>query len=275
MDEALSLIYPEEERKSLVYITLCHLMDCSRFQLHEQFQANLPYSQQIRMEEITSDLLKHKPIQYILGKTEFYGLPFRVGPGVLIPRPETEELVQWIITDNKHLPGSSLLDIGTGSGCIAISLARNLPGTEVFALDVSPAALAYAAENARINRVNIQFIEQDFLSAKIPWPRKFDGVVSNPPYVPLSDQAAMLPNVLGFEPHEALFVPDQDPLLFYRHIAESAQEILKPGGTVYCEIHEIQGAEIPGLFRKNGFIQIEIRKDINGKDRMFRAKFKP
>ncbi len=275
MDEALSLIYLEEERKSLIYITLCHLLSCSRFQLHEQFQANLPYSQQIRMEEITSDLLKHKPIQYILGKTEFYGLPFNVGPGVLIPRPETEELVQWIITGNKHRPGNSFLDVGTGSGCIAIALARNLPGAEVFALDHSPAALAYAAENARLNQVNIHFIEQDFLAAQIPWPRKFDVVVSNPPYVPVSEQESMLPNVLGYEPHEALFVPDRDPLLFYGRIAESAPEILKPGGSVYCEIHEIQGREIPDLFRNNGFGQAEIKKDINGKERMFRAIFLP
>lgn len=273
MDEALSLIYPEEERKSLIYITLCHLMHCSRFQLHEQFNTNLPYSLQIRMKEITSDLLKYKPIQYILGKTEFYGLSFRIGPGVLIPRPETEELVQWIITGNKHMTGGSLLDIGTGSGCIAIALARNLPGTEVFALDVSPAALAIAAENAQLNRVNIHFIEQDFLDAKLTRPQKFDVVVSNPPYVPVSDQAQMLPNVLGYEPHEALFVPDSDPLLFYRRIAESATDLLKPGGTVYCEIHEILGSEIPDLFRKYGFSQTEIRKDINGKDRMFKARF--
>lgn len=211
-------------------------------------------------------LEKFVPIQYILGETEFYGLHFKVGPGVLIPRPETEELVDLII---KQAPNDeiSILDIGTGSGCIAVSLAKFLPQAKVTALDVSQDALAIARQNAAQNGVEVSFVEKDILTTDTLH-QNFDIMVSNPPYVLNIEKQKMQPNVLEHEPHTALFVPDNDPLLFYRKIAQLAQKHLNPNGKLYFEINEAFGNETVELLESLGFKNVVLKKDFFGKDRV-------
>jgi len=224
--------------------------------------------------EIVSLLKLQKPIQYILGEADFFGLKFRVTPDVLIPRQETEELVDWIIKSTGNLP-CTILDIGTGSGCIAISLAANLPNSKVSALDISLSALEVAKWNANTNKVSIAFNAVDFLDSNSVIPNKpFDIIVSNPPYVREMEKEQMKANVLDHEPHIALFVSNDDPLIFYRTIAERSKELLKPAGSVFCEINEALGYEVTKLFIRNGFKEVEIRKDLNGKDRMLKAILK-
>jgi release factor glutamine methyltransferase len=222
---------------------------------------------------IVSELKIQKPIQYLLGETFFYGLNLKVCPDVLIPRPETEELVDWIIKSAEDKP-LSILDIGTGSGCIAISLAANLQQAKVTAIDVSSKALEIAKSNAILNNTKIDFRVTDFLdysSFIINTP--FDIIVSNPPYVRESEKVLMKKNVLDHEPHSALFVKDSDPLIFYRTIAKRSRDFLKRGGIIYCEINEEFGDKVKSLFINGGYNKVEIRKDINGKDRMVKAVF--
>lgn len=240
-----------------------------------------------KLEDILDQLKTGKPVQYILGTTEFYGLPFKVNPAVLIPRPETEELVEWALASvgsgqlavgsKKFAVGGSqlaalhILDIGTGSGCIAISLKKNLPGANVSAIDISPEALATAKENAELNEVNVNFIEADILNnSEIETPNS-EIIISNPPYVTLHDKTQMHSNVTDFEPHTALFVPENDPLIFYKAIAEFAVKNLAPGGLLFFEINESYGAETVELLKDKGFVNIELRKDMSGRDRMIRA----
>ena len=220
---------------------------------------------------IVSLLKLQKPIQYILGQADFFGLIFKVNPEVLIPRQETEELVDWIlkstITENP-----SVLDIGTGSGCIAISLAANLKGAKVTALDISAGALCIAKENALINNAQIDFSQADILDIATIIPNQpFDIIVSNPPYVRESEKVLMNANVLEHEPHSALFVSNADPLLFYRSIAMRSKELLKNNGAVYCEINEALGNETLQLFTQHGYCNVELKKDLNGKNRMIKA----
>jgi release factor glutamine methyltransferase len=264
----IALIYHEPEATSLMELVFRHLLNSSRFELYQKFDTNLSNSQQISLNEIVFELQNHKPLQYILGETEFYGLIFKVGPGILIPRQETEELVAWIISDNDSNTHSRMLDIGTGSGCIAVSLAKNLPFALIDAIDVSDKALSYAHENALLNSCSINFQNEDifkFIPEEIP---VYDSIISNPPYVPESDKNYMQPNVLDYEPGLALFVPDNDPLIFYQKILEYALLAGKPAGKVYFEIHEKFGEEIRQLLSLKGFENIIIRKDIHGKDRM-------
>jgi release factor glutamine methyltransferase len=242
-----------------------------------------------RLEHYTRELLTHKPVQYVLHEAWFCGMPFYVDESVLIPRPETEELVEWVVDsvnqnyevgskkyeDSSYLvpPTSyfSILDIGTGSGCIPISLKKKLPQAAIFACDVSAPALAVAAKNAEAQQTDIKFIQADFLDATT-WPAlpAVDIIVSNPPYIPHHNQHSMLPNVLAYEPHLALFVPNEDPLLFYDAIARFAQQKLLPGGTIFAEIHEDLGAQTKTLFESKGFVA-EVKKDFQGKERMVRA----
>lgn len=222
---------------------------------------------------IVSQLKIQKPIQYILGETDFFGLNFKVTPDVLIPRPETEELVDWIIKSTSDKP-LSILDIGTGSGCIAISLAANLRKSHVSAIDISPDALEVSKSNALQNKVQVDFYLVDILDNSVEIPSSpFDIIVSNPPYVRESEKLLMKPNVLDNEPHAALFVSDVEPLTFYNAIALRSKTLLKPGGIVYCEINEALGEETQKLFAQNGFKNIEIKKDLNGKDRMIKAVY--
>jgi release factor glutamine methyltransferase len=225
-------------------------------------------------DSILEPLKKEIPIQYLLGKTSFYGLDFEVNNHVLIPRSETEELVEWIIQSTSKLEKKDLkiLDIGTGSGCIAISIAKNLPSASVFAIDVSENALATAHKNAERNKVNITFINQNILETE-DLKQQFDIIVSNPPYVRHLEKAEIKKNVLDNEPHLALFVEDNDALIFYRKIAALAQKNLSPNGKLYFEINQYLGKEMIALLEKMNFKNIELRKDIYGNDRMITADF--
>ena len=219
---------------------------------------------------ILEQLKKEIPIQYLLGKTSFYGLDFEVNENVLIPRPETEELVEWILESQKSKGENKkirILDIGTGSGCIAISLAKNLPNADVFALDISEKALAIAKRNAKINAVNVTFINQNILETE-DLGQQFDIVVSNPPYVRNLEKVEIKKNVLDNEPHLALFVEDNDALIFYKKIAELAQKNGSENSQLYFEINQYLGKEMIDLLEKMNFKNIELRKDIYGNDRM-------
>ena len=223
---------------------------------------------------ILEQLKKEIPIQYILGVTHFYGLEFEVNSAVLIPRPETEELVDWIVQKSKIKNQKSklkILDIGTGSGCIAIALAKNLPNVQVFALDVSEQALATAKTNAELNQVTIQFLHQSILETE-NLGQQFDVIVSNPPYVRELEKQEIKKNVLDNEPHLALFVEDNDALIFYRKIAQLAQKNLNPQGQLYFEINQYLGQEMLDLLQKMGFKDTVLRKDIYGNDRMIQCR---
>jgi release factor glutamine methyltransferase len=218
-------------------------------------------------------LKKEIPIQYILGVTHFYGLEFEVNSAVLIPRPETEELVDWIVQKSKIKNQKSkikILDIGTGSGCIAIALAKNLPNAQVFALDVSEKALATAKKNAEKNQVQLSFIHQSILETE-DLAQEFDIIVSNPPYVRELEKHEIKNNVLDNEPHLALFVEDNDALIFYRKIAQLAQKNLKSEGQLYFEINQYLGKETLNLLLEMGFKNCELRQDIYGNDRMIQC----
>ena len=218
-----------------------------------------------------SQLQQEKPLQYILKKINFYGLELYVDERVLIPRPETEELVDWIVKDAKTAGKPlNILDIGTGSGCIAIALAKNIPEAKVYAVDSSAAALKVARENAKNHTATIKFIHADALKLA-NFPEKIQCVVSNPPYVRPSEKVQMSNNVVQYEPHTALFVPNEDPLLFYKKITRWAKHNLMPNGVVYFEINQYLGEEIKQLLKDEGFTEITLKKDLNGNDRMVKG----
>ena len=280
---ALSSIYDEQEIESFFYLLLESYQGKKRIDLALNPDMEMDALQLIQWESALSELLNQKPIQYIIGATEFYGLPFMVNENTLIPRPETEELVDWIVAESlKSAAGSfKILDIGTGSGCIAISLAKNLPNAEVFAVDVSEKALAVAKKNADTNKVKVNFIQADILkindlvelpTSNFQLPTHFDIIVSNPPYVRHLEKAEIKPNVLEHEPHLALFVEDTDALLFYRKIAELAKENLAEKGKLFFEINQYLGKETLQLLEKFGFNSTELKKDIYGNDRMTRSE---
>lgn len=263
----LSPIHGADEAESFFYIALEEINGLKRTALIMTPDAQLSESELKQWNDALVQLKTQKPIQYIFGKAWFYGLEFKVNENTLIPRPETEELVEWIINENKNRKGIKILDIGTGSGCIAISLAKNLPGATVHAIDVSEKALAVARENAATNNVAVNFIKTDILSADL-LPEAFDIIVSNPPYVRNLEKAEIKPNVLSFEPHLALFVDDNDPLIFYRKIAQLAKNNLKEHGKLYYEINQYLGTETVALLEQIGFINIILQKDFVGNDRM-------
>jgi release factor glutamine methyltransferase len=276
-------VVDEAEAQSFFYLVAEYLHQLRRIDLALDPTFQITEAQLQQWESIRHRLLTHEPIQYILGSTTFCDLPFSVTPHVLIPRPETEELVAWIVehfllldinpTSNFQLPTSNpnrILDIGTGSGCIAIALAKNLPMFAVSALDVSDKALQIARLNAEKNAVQINFISQNILeTSKLD--QQFDVIVSNPPYVRELEKHEIQANVLEHEPHLALFVADEDPLLFYRKIGELALDALTPNGNLFVEINQYLGEETLKLFREIGFTQVELRKDLYGNDRMIRA----
>jgi release factor glutamine methyltransferase len=216
---------------------------------------------------ISGELKTGKPIQYILGETDFYNCTFKLTSETLIPRPETEELVDLVIKENRGFMGK-ILDIGTGSGCIAIALAVNLPGTKVTGIDISEGALETAKLNARLNNTNVIFEKADILNIDAHSLESADIFVANPPYIRDAEKKNMAPNVLYFEPHSALFVPDSDPLLYYRAILNFARTRLRTGGKVYFEINEAMGNQMTELLISYGYSGIEIVKDINGRDRI-------
>ena len=232
-------------------------------------------AQQKQLRKITSELLLHRPVQYVLGEAWFINMKLIVDENVLIPRPETEELVEWIAEDIKKSGNIevSLIDIGTGSGCIPIALKKKIPQVTVSAVDVSDAALIAAKRNAVQQKVSVDFLHLDFLNVD-EWKRlgQYDIIASNPPYIKESEAAEMKDNVLKHEPHIALFVPNEDALIFYKAIAGFSQAHLKKPGSVYVEINEALGRQVVDVFTKEGFSNIILKKDLQGKDRMVRAE---
>ncbi len=272
----LSLLYDSNEAESIAKLTLNEVTGFSTARIKAFPEIELTPQQAASTFQILSELKTGKPIQYILGHTEFYGLPFKVNTSVLIPRPETEELVEWVISavSIEKRESRNLLDIGTGSGCIAISLKNHLPDFDVTAMDISPEALQTAKENAELNKTAINFLEADILN---PVPStffpKFEIIISNPPYVTQQDKSLMHKNVTDFEPHKALFVPENKPLLFYSVIADFALAHLKPGGLLFFEINEAYGEQLIVLLQNRGFSNIELKKDLSGRDRMIKATY--
>lgn len=273
----LDPLFPKEEVDSFFYLVIDHYLGLERFIL--AMQPNLVVSKENEdpLFFALSQLKQERPIQHILGKAHFCELEFRVDENVLIPRPETEELVYWIINEvQKGDPREEvkILDIGTGSGCIAISLAKNLPNAKVYALDISKMALQIAGENAMDNGVDIVFLEADILSLE-GFKDKFDVIVSNPPYVRELEKLEMKNNVVEHEPGLALFVSDGDPLIFYKKITRFALSHLKKGGVLFFEINQYLGEETKQLLEAENFSEIELRKDMFGNDRMLKGQLDP
>ncbi len=268
---SLSPIYQPREADQIASIVIEHLFGIPGTSqlLHQKM--TISTAQELTVYKIFDRLLKHEPIQYVLGYTEFYGRQFKTDARALIPRPETEELVDFILNEAVS-DASNIMDIGTGSGCIAITLALET-GCKVFALDVDIDALALARENALSLGAEINFIQADILTTK-PGIRNLDFIVSNPPYVPQSCQASMDRRVIDFEPSQALFVPKQNPLTFYQRIANLASDYLVPGGQVFLEIYHLAGPAVKSLFQGPQWSQALIKKDLQGKDRMLRAILK-
>ena len=226
----------------------------------------------VNKNELTKDLIKLKnqqPYQQVVGFAYFFDLKFKVNQHTLIPRPETEELIDWILSGTNKSDHIRILDIGTGSGCIPISLKKPLPNAEIFALDFSAEAIAVAKENARIHDVDVKFMVQDILQ-DFEWSHQFDLIVSNPPYIRNVEKRAMQENVLNFEPHSALFVEDENPLVFYQRILELSDQLLDPKGKIYLEINQYLGSEMEALYQTK-FENVILRKDISGNDRMLKA----
>ena len=272
--EQLCSIYDKEEANAMILILFDHYFKIDRVRMALEPNLRLSESEMLTFHFAVKDLLKNKPLQYIIGETEFCDLKFKVNENVLIPRPETSELVHLIAKSQKSTVNSqqSILDIGTGSGCIAISLAKQLPQSQVYALDISEKALCVAKDNAYINNVDITFIHDDILSLRNKIETKFDIIVSNPPYVRDLEKAEMRDNVLNWEPHNALFVSDDDPLIFYRNILEFAKTHLKENGEVWFEINEYLGKEMKDLCCEMGFSNVNIYKDFREKERFLSVR---
>lgn len=269
----LSPFYDAYEAESFFYLILEDKHKLRQIDLALNHDLTFSEADFIVWNSILEELKKEVPIQYLLGKTHFYGLDFEVNENVLIPRPETEELVEWVINENKAIDKKKkikILDIGTGSGCIAISLAKNLPNAEVYAIDVSKKALETAKRNAISNKVEIIFMLKNVLELEV-LKSNYDIIVSNPPYVRNLEKEEIKKNVLDYEPHLALFVEDNDALIFYRKIADLAKKNLLENGQLYFEINQYLGKEMAGLLEEMNFKSIELRKDIYDNDRMIKG----
>lgn len=266
--EELKGIYPETEIQSFIYLAFEHYLGFSKHDLVLKADNHISESELLQFNFVVKDLKKHKPIQYILGEMEFYGLKFKVNSSVLIPRPETEELVDEIVKIHKEEKGLSVMDICTGSGCIAIALEKNLTQSVVDALDISEEALKVARDNALLNNSTVKFIHSDILK-KTQFPGKeYDIIVSNPPYVTESEKAGMQKNVLEYEPSLALFVDDSEPLKFYIAIAEWSKKYLKKGGHLYFEINEAKGEKLMEKLNNLEFKNLALKKDMWNKHRI-------
>ena len=267
--DELGRCYPTGETAALTRIISTEILDIPQSTFFLKDDVTLTPRQETLFYCTIERLKKHEPIQYIIGYCDFCGLTFKVTPDTLIPRPETSELVEWITEEQKG-DKVNILDIGTGSGCIAISLSCKLPGCNIAAWDISPGALAVAEENNRSNGTEVTFSQVDILVYQ-PQDEMFDIIASNPPYIKENEKKSMEANVLDWEPHTALFVPDNDPLLFYRAIAEKALAMLTSGGALYFEINRAHGAETVEILKSLGYIETELRKDLAGNDRMIKA----
>jgi release factor glutamine methyltransferase len=279
MIKNLRSIYEDGEAMNIADLVIEYVTGTSRIEQVKNREMIFPVNQLETFKRVIERLKKNEPIQYILGEAWFAGMKFHVDKTVLIPRPETEELINWIIKtlEGWQMPENrnyKVIDIGTGSGCISIALRKQLPQFfETWACDINDQVLTIARKNADELHALVDFVAMDFLDGaqrrQLP---QVDVIVSNPPYVPLLDKYEMKPNVVDFEPHTALFVPDNDPLVFYRAIADFAKEKLYPAGLVFVEIHESSGKKVSELFRLQGF-SVELRKDMQGKDRMLKCNY--
>ena len=270
--EQLKGDFPATEIESFFRLLVEEYLNMDRLQTSLNAKMELGEKQHQKFLSALNRLKNHEPVQYIIGKTEFYGMDFKVNPNVLIPRPETEELVNWILNDveaNNRAASFSILDIGTGSACIAVSLAKKMPGAALVAMDFSEKALKTAKQNAELHQVSVNFLQKDILKLK-ELPQKFDIIVSNPPYVRELEKTKMQRNVLEHEPNSALYVKNEDPLIFYRKIAGLAKKNLTKNGAAYLEINQYLGKETQAVFTKNGF-KTKLGKDIFGNHRMLKA----
>lgn len=272
--DSLAEIYGPDEAHAIFLVAIGSVLQYSRADYLLKKEERLQDGQVTRFQNILTELQGGKPVQYVVGETFFYGMPFKVNPSVLIPRPETEELVEWVIESTALAAvtgsGPRIIDIGTGSGCIAISLKKNLPATEVFAMDISEAAIDLATDNAALNQVDVHFLKadiRDFVTRQ-----KFDVIVSNPPYIRLCEKEQMQNHVLDHEPHLALFVPNEKPLVFYEAIADFAWATLSDFGLLFFEINAELGKETIEMLAAKSFTDIELRKDMQGKDRMIKCR---
>lgn len=269
---ALQGPYPAPEATAIAALVAETLLGLSPLQRRMQAAAPVPAEVAVRLPDLTARLLAHEPVQYVLGTAHFAGMDLEVSPATLIPRPETEELAQLIAQEQAGRAGLTVLDVGTGSGCLALAVARALRPARTLAVDISAAALAVARRNAARYAPAVEFQQLDILAATPAIaPGTLDVLVSNPPYVRASERAQMRANVLAWEPETALFVPDADPLLFYKRLAALASVLLKPGGAVYLEINEALGAETAALFPAADFTAVRVVEDFFGRARFVRA----
>lgn len=267
----LEALYPATEIDSFFYLLFEQQLNLDRIEVALRPEMELPTETLVSFEQALHRLSTGEPIQYILGETEFYGLSFLVNKHTLIPRPETEELVSWVLETVPEV-ACNILDIGTGSGCIAIALKKERPLANLQALDSSENALAMAKKNAENHQLSIEFIHKNILQTS-SLEGVYDVIVSNPPYVRNLEKSAMHKNVLDFEPPSALFVADDNPLVFYQKIATLAQNHLTPNGFLFFEINEYLANELRALLQNLGYNQVQVKKDIFGKNRMIRASF--
>jgi release factor glutamine methyltransferase len=271
----LETIYDSREAAAIADQLMEHITGLDRLQRLSLKEKELSESQQQGLENAIQRLIQGEPLQHITGVQWFLGYPFKVNKHVLIPRPETEELVDWIIKDRSAKNNISILDIGTGSGCIPISLSLKIPSAIVTTCDISPEAIEVASENAEALKASVSFLHVDFLERK-EWEKLelYDVIVSNPPYIPVSEKETLDKNVRDFEPGTALFVPSDDPLLFYKAIADFGKNHLKKSGAVYCELHRDYARQVFDLFLKEGYNETELRNDMAGNPRMIKAVIK-
>ena len=263
--------YDERERHSIALLLL-ETLELSNLSVSLTPSAVISNQQLTLLKDKLNEVKSGKPVQYVLGRTEFYSLPFIVNGHVLIPRNETEEMVDMIIKENKIIC-PAILDMGTGSGCIAISLGHNIKNARVFAMDISEEAIKVAQTNSILNKTSVIFVHDDILRPSSRWENEvFDIIVSNPPYVLPEDVAYMKNNVLNYEPLKALMADSSDPLLFYRRIFEFSEKHLRTNGHIYCEINERLGRETEELARSYGFSNVQVIRDINGKERIFKGR---
>ncbi len=272
MIRELQKIYPEKESSNIVNILFYSIAGIEKKDITLDPGRLIDERTKAWLLQKLGELMSHKPVQYVTGKADFYGLELEVNASVLIPRPETEELVRWAADDHMAIPRLKVLDIGTGSGCIILALGNLLNNPDLTAVDISRSAIETASRNAAKYNTGVKFMVIDILNEK-EWDKlgDYDLIISNPPYVREIEKLQMRPNVLDYEPHEALFVPDNDPLIFYRAIAGLAKLKLVPKGKLYLEINENFGGEVVNLLKNEGFAEIVLKKDMQGKDRMIRA----
>ncbi len=270
--QQLFKFYNERETETFIFMLLEDFAGIKKSEIIINPELTINESELLNIHFAVRDLKNYKPIQYILGKSEFYGLPMLVNSNVLIPRPETEELVDWVVGEKNKKQDSRVIDIGTGSGCIAIALKNKFPDMYVQAIDISLEALNLAEKNAKMNQTDIFFSNVNILK-KDDWKNlgQYDIIISNPPYVRLAEKNRMKKNVLNYEPGRALFVDDKDPLVFYRAITEFAKSNLKRGGSLYCEINQYLGEETVKLFEETGFKDVQLRLDFKGNPRFIKA----